>query len=230
MKGTPQHEDGDNSDAPKSVALAPLLVFEDRGALVSAAPAVLEANDAPQLSVAAAGAPQRAPQIVAQNGVAAPAPPQLAQAGVAPAANVSGGLPPLSRLHEEVAAFAAAAWPTRVSIVFFFLHSSFSSSSLHQRQLLSLPPLPLRRSALSHHFYPVYHIPLKTLKRSQSESNAISNALAAVSTIATRLWPQSRTVLFGSQATGLSLPGGDLDIVILGVSHEMTNPALGFTR
>ena len=28
----------------------------------------------------------------------------------------------------------------------------------------------------------------------------------------------------------LELPGGDLDIVILGVSHEMTNPALGFTR
>jgi DNA polymerase sigma len=59
---------------------------------------------------------------------------------------------------------------------------------------------------------------------------AISSSLTAVSTIATRLWPQSRTVLFGSQATGLSLPGGDLDVVILGVSHEMTNPALGFTR
>lgn len=147
VKGTPQQGDGDNSDAPKSVALAPLLVFEDRGALVSAAPAVREANVASQLSVASAGAPQRAPQIVAQNGVAAPAPPQLAQAGVAPAANVSGGLPPLSRLHEEVAAFAAAAWPTRVSFVFFLtLEFFFFFTSLTSTPFPSSYPSPSIRA------------------------------------------------------------------------------------
>lgn len=44
------------------------------------------------------------------------------------------------------------------------------------------------------------------------------------------LWRQSRTVLFGSQATGLALPGSDLDIVVLGVTDAMSNAAAGFSR
>lgn len=139
VKQTPQQGGGDNSDAPKSVALAPLLVFEDRGALGSSAPAAREARDAPQPPLAAADAPQRAPQIAAQNRVSAPAPPQLAQAGVAPAANVSGGLPPLSRLHEEVAAFAAAAWPTRVSFDFSFFFYTRVFLLLHFLNVNSSP-------------------------------------------------------------------------------------------
>lgn len=44
------------------------------------------------------------------------------------------------------------------------------------------------------------------------------------------LWGHSRTVLFGSQATGLALPGSDLDIVVLGVTDAMSNAAAGFSR
>lgn len=54
-------------------------------------------------------------------------------------------------------------------------------------------------------------------------------AVDAVARTATRLWPTSRTVLFGSQATGLALPGSDLDIVVLGASDDLANPATGFS-
>lgn len=98
-----------------AVAAAPLVVFEDRGTLVNAANAPREPENAPQGPALVFGAPQHAAHDAAQNGLATSAPQPLAQAGVLPASNVSGGLPPLSRLHEEVAAFAVAAWPTRVS-------------------------------------------------------------------------------------------------------------------
>jgi DNA polymerase sigma len=51
----------------------------------------------------------------------------------------------------------------------------------------------------------------------------------AIGRTATALWPASRTVLFGSQATGLALPGSDLDIVVLGASDELANAATGFS-
>lgn len=64
----------------------------------------------------------------------------------------------------------------------------------------------------------------------QAEQQAVSDAVEAVTSVAKALWPQSRTVLFGSQATTLALPGSDLDIVILGVSENITNAASGFTK
>ena len=63
----------------------------------------------------------------------------------------------------------------------------------------------------------------------QHEARIVQAALQAVARAATALWPQSRTLLFGSQATGLALPGSDLDIVVLGVSEDLQSPAAGFT-
>lgn len=54
-------------------------------------------------------------------------------------------------------------------------------------------------------------------------------AVDAIGRTASALWPASRTVLFGSQATGLALPGSDLDIVVLGASDELANAATGFS-
>ncbi|KAL0040123.1 hypothetical protein WJX79_007645 [Trebouxia sp. C0005] len=62
------------------------------------------------------------------------------------------------------------------------------------------------------------------------ERQAVSDAVKAVTDVAKAIWPQSCTVLFGSQATTLALPGSDLDIVILGVSENITNAASGFTK
>ena len=64
----------------------------------------------------------------------------------------------------------------------------------------------------------------------QAEQQCIDTAVEAVRRIVSVLWGQSRTVLFGSQATGLALPGSDLDIVVLGVSDNMSNAAAGFSR
>jgi len=64
----------------------------------------------------------------------------------------------------------------------------------------------------------------------QAEQQAVSDAVEAVTNVTKAIWPQSRTVLFGSQATTLALPGSDLDIVILGVSENITNAASGFTK
>ncbi|KAL3151268.1 hypothetical protein ABBQ38_013107 [Trebouxia sp. C0009 RCD-2024] len=64
----------------------------------------------------------------------------------------------------------------------------------------------------------------------QAEQQCIDSAVEAVRRVVAVLWGQSRTVLFGSQATGLALPGSDLDIVVLGVSDNMANAAAGFTR
>ena len=64
---------------------------------------------------------------------------------------------------------------------------------------------------------------------SQRDVAAVRAAVEAVGRTASRLWPDSRTVLFGSQATGLALPGSDLDIVVLGASDELANPATGFS-
>ena len=64
----------------------------------------------------------------------------------------------------------------------------------------------------------------------QEEQQSVEAAVAAVGQVVGVLWGQARTVLFGSQATGLALPGSDLDIVVLGVSEDMASAAGGFTR
>ena len=64
----------------------------------------------------------------------------------------------------------------------------------------------------------------------QVERATVQHAVDSVSKLAKLLWPHSRTVLFGSQATDLALPGSDLDIVILGVAQDLTTAASGFTK
>ena len=44
------------------------------------------------------------------------------------------------------------------------------------------------------------------------------------------VWPGCRAALFGSQATGLALPGADLDVVVLGASTELQRAGSGFTK
>lgn len=120
VKQTPQQGAADKN----VVASAPLLVFEDRGALAPNAAAPHAQADALQPFPGPAASPHRAEQHLPPNGISAPVPSEGAQCAVAPAAPFAGGLPPLSRLHEEVAEFAAAAWPTRVSFfrsIFFHL-------------------------------------------------------------------------------------------------------------
>ena len=48
--------------------------------------------------------------------------------------------------------------------------------------------------------------------------------------VAQSLFPSAKAVFFGSQPCGLSLPGSDLDLVILGVPPRLENPTVGFTK
>lgn len=61
----------------------------------------------------------------------------------------------------------------------------------------------------------------------QTEIYALHDAVSAVDAAARSLWPTARTMLFGSQPSGLALPGGDLDLVILGVGPH-ASAASGF--
>ncbi|KFM25080.1 Poly(A) RNA polymerase protein 2 [Auxenochlorella protothecoides] len=63
----------------------------------------------------------------------------------------------------------------------------------------------------------------------RQEVGDMKRALMSLAEVATRLWPHSQTMLFGSQATGLTLPGGDLDVVILGVGSELDTAGSGFS-
>jgi DNA polymerase sigma len=77
------------------------------------------------------------------------------------------------------------------------------------------------------------HVEISELARqatpTQSEIATVQAAVHAVDTAARAVWPAARAVLFGSQATGLALPGGDLDIVVLGVGPQLQRAATGFT-
>lgn len=42
------------------------------------------------------------------------------------------------------------------------------------------------------------------------------------------MWPAAQLHMFGSRATGLALPGSDVDLVILGATPELRNAAQGF--
>ena len=63
-----------------------------------------------------------------------------------------------------------------------------------------------------------------------SEIRRIREIVEKIETAATSIWPKSETYLFGSYAQGLSLPGSDLDITILGVGPTMKSSALGFSQ
>ena len=63
------------------------------------------------------------------------------------------------------------------------------------------------------------------------EADLIKEGVRKIDMVARSLWPHAETVLFGSQATGLALPGGDMDIAILGVGAQLnvSRAAVGFT-
>jgi len=53
-------------------------------------------------------------------------------------------------------------------------------------------------------------------------------AVRAVDIAARAVWKQAEVLMFGSQATGLALPGNDLDIVVLNVGPQLKRAATGF--
>ena len=57
----------------------------------------------------------------------------------------------------------------------------------------------------------------------------VQDNLRAITVCITTKFPKASVHLFGSQATGLALPGSDLDVVVLGLSDELASPASGFT-
>ena len=69
-----------------------------------------------------------------------------------------------------------------------------------------------------------------TLCGLQEESAAVTLAVDTVARVVRLIWPHARTVLFGSQATTLALPGSDLDIVVLGVTQDLARAGTGFTK
>jgi len=77
------------------------------------------------------------------------------------------------------------------------------------------------------------HVEIAELARqatpTPSEIATVQGVVHAVDSAARDVWPAARAVLFGSQATGLALPGGDLDIVVLGVGPQLQRAATGFT-
>lgn len=58
----------------------------------------------------------------------------------------------------------------------------------------------------------------------------IREIVEKIESAARSIWPQSKTYLFGSYAQGLSLPGSDLDITILGVGPNIMSSAFGFSQ
>lgn len=67
--------------------------------------------------------------------------------------------------------------------------------------------------------------------RGPEAAQRVQQMVEEVSAAARIVWGnRACAVLFGSQATGLALPGSDLDVVILGCSVQMSNPAKGYNK
>ena len=64
----------------------------------------------------------------------------------------------------------------------------------------------------------------------QAELELLGEAVRRIEAAARSVWPGCRAALFGSQATGLALPGADLDVVVLGASSELQRAGSGFTK
>lgn len=68
---------------------------------------------------------------------------------------------------------------------------------------------------------------------SEREKAIRQQALEELERAVLELWPNARVQLFGSQATGLALPGSDVDIVVLGehpARNEQQQPGGGFSK
>ena len=64
----------------------------------------------------------------------------------------------------------------------------------------------------------------------QAELDLLAEAVRRIEGAARSVWPGCRAALFGSQATGLALPGADLDVVVLGASTQLQRAGSGFTK
>jgi hypothetical protein len=64
----------------------------------------------------------------------------------------------------------------------------------------------------------------------QAELDLLAEAVRRIEGAARSVWPGCRAAPFGSQATGLALPGADLDVVVLGASSELQRAGSGFTK
>ena len=63
---------------------------------------------------------------------------------------------------------------------------------------------------------------------SQDELDAIQDVVTQIDAITQKLWPKARAMIFGSQATGLALPGADVDIAIIGIGPDMKSASSGY--
>jgi len=64
----------------------------------------------------------------------------------------------------------------------------------------------------------------------QAEVELLAEAVRRIEGAARAVWPGCRAALFGSQATGLALPGADLDVVVLGATADLRRAGSGFTK
>ncbi|KAK3260416.1 hypothetical protein CYMTET_30622, partial [Cymbomonas tetramitiformis] len=71
---------------------------------------------------------------------------------------------------------------------------------------------------------------VQAARPSQQEILSGDEVVRRIAVAARELWPGSEVHLFGSRATGLSLAGGDLDLVILGVVDDTHLGGGGFSK
>mmetsp|Transcript_5910 Transcript_5910/g.11535 ORF Transcript_5910/g.11535 Transcript_5910/m.11535 type:complete len:821 (+) Transcript_5910:242-2704(+) len=64
---------------------------------------------------------------------------------------------------------------------------------------------------------------------SAAELNALNKLINKMDAAVKSLWPEGKAVIFGSQASGLALPGADLDVAIVGVGPNMSSASSGFS-
>lgn len=64
---------------------------------------------------------------------------------------------------------------------------------------------------------------------SAAELNALNKLINKMDAAVKSLWPEGKAVIFGSQASGLALPGADLDVAIVGVGPSMSSASSGFS-
>ena len=62
---------------------------------------------------------------------------------------------------------------------------------------------------------------------SRKDEEEVEEVLSQIREIAASLWPDGTVVLFGSRATGLALPGGDLDVGILNIFKDIKKAGSG---
>ena len=96
-----------------------------------------------------------------------------------------------------------------------------------------IPPLPPNGSRGRTDFSQLHSEMESFASRAQptrSEMDLVARTLRTINSSVLACWPHAHTCLFGSQASGLALPGADLDVVILGVVEDLATPGSGFGK